>query len=51
MMHVALSRRSRGVEAEDGRINAMSYIRLFYSNFTIFIVLDHKGILVFWLGQ
>jgi hypothetical protein len=51
MMHVASSQRSRGVEAEDGRINAMGYIRLFYSNFTIFIVLDPKEILVFWLGQ
>jgi hypothetical protein len=46
MMHVVSSRRSRGVEAEDGWINAMDYIRLFYSNFTIFIVLCHKGSLV-----
>jgi hypothetical protein len=46
MMHVASSRRSRGDEAEDGRVDAMSRIGLFYPNFTVFIVLDHKDSLV-----
>jgi hypothetical protein len=47
MVHVASSRRSCGVEAEDGWVDAMGYIRLFYLNFVIFIVLSPKGILVF----
>jgi hypothetical protein len=46
MVHVASSRRSRGDEAEDGRVDAMSRIELFYPNFTVFIVLDHKDSLV-----
>jgi hypothetical protein len=47
MVHVASSQRSRGVEAEDERVDATGYIRLFYSNFTVSIVLSPKGILVF----
>jgi hypothetical protein len=46
MVHVALSRRSRGDEAKDGRVDAMGCIRIFYPNFAIFIVLGHKGSLV-----
>jgi hypothetical protein len=46
MVHMASSRRSRGDDAEDGRVNAIGYIRLFYSNFTVFIVLGPRGILV-----
>jgi hypothetical protein len=46
MVHVASSRRSRGDEAEDGRVDATGYIRLFYPNFFVFIVLGHKGSLV-----
>jgi hypothetical protein len=46
MVHMASSRRSHGDEAEDGRVDAMDCIRLFYPNFAIFIVLGHKGSLV-----
>jgi hypothetical protein len=31
------------VEAEDGWVDAMGCIRLFYPNFAIFFILDHKG--------
>jgi hypothetical protein len=44
MVHVASSRRLRWVEAEDGRVDAMRYIRPFYPNFVVFIVLGPKGI-------
>jgi hypothetical protein len=37
---------SRGDEAENGRVDAMGCIRVFYPDFTIFIVLGHKGNLV-----
>jgi hypothetical protein len=50
VVHVTSSRRSREDEVEDGWVDAMSYIRLFYSNFTVFIVLGPMGILVFWLS-
>jgi hypothetical protein len=46
MVHATLSWRSRGDKAKDGWVNAMSCIRLFYPNFAIFIVLDHKSSLV-----
>jgi hypothetical protein len=46
MVHMALSSSSRGDEAEDGRVDATGYIRLFYLNFTVFIVLGHKGTLL-----
>jgi hypothetical protein len=46
MVHVASSQRSYGDEAEDGWVDAMGCIRLFYSNFTVFVVLDYKGSLV-----
>jgi hypothetical protein len=46
MVHVASSQRSRGHEAEDGWVDVMGCIRLFYPNFAIFIVLGHKGHLV-----
>jgi hypothetical protein len=46
MVHVASSRKPRGEEAEDGRVDATGCIRLFYPNFAIFIVLGHKGSLV-----
>jgi hypothetical protein len=46
MVHVSSSRRSRGDEAEDERVDATGYIRLFYSNFTVFVVLGHKDSLV-----
>jgi hypothetical protein len=46
MVHVASSRRLRGVEAENGRADVLGCIRLFYPNFVVFIVLVPKGILV-----
>jgi hypothetical protein len=46
MVHVASSRRSHGDEAEDGLVDVMGCIGLFYPNFAIFIVLGHKGTLV-----
>jgi hypothetical protein len=50
MVHVASSQRSHGDEVEDGPVDAMDWIRLFYPNFVVFIVLCPKGNLVFWLG-
>jgi hypothetical protein len=50
MMHMASWWRSHEDEAEDGWVDATGCIRLFYPNFAIFIVLDLKGNLVFWLG-
>jgi hypothetical protein len=50
VVHVALSQMSRDDEAEDGRVNAMGCIVIFYPNFTIFVVLAPRGILVFWMG-
>jgi hypothetical protein len=46
MVHVASSWRSRGDEAEDGWVDAMGCIGLFYLNFVVFIILGHKGSLV-----
>jgi hypothetical protein len=46
MVHVESSWRSRGDKVEDGQINAMGCIGLFYPNFVVFIVLGHKGSLV-----
>jgi hypothetical protein len=46
MVHMASSLRSRGDEVEDGRVDATGCIGLFYLNFAIFVVLDHKGSLV-----
>jgi hypothetical protein len=47
MVHVASLPRLHRVEAKDRRVDATGYIRLFYSNFTVFIVLGPRGILVF----
>jgi hypothetical protein len=46
MVHVALSWRSREDEAEDGLVDVLGCIGLFYPNFVIFVVLGHKGSLV-----
>jgi hypothetical protein len=46
MVHVASLWMSRGDEAENERVDAMSCIGLFYTNFAIFFVLGHKGSLV-----
>jgi hypothetical protein len=50
MVHVASSRRSRGDEAEDGRVDATGCIGLFNPNFTIFLILGHKGSFVISLS-
>jgi hypothetical protein len=50
MVHVASSLRLRRVEAEDGWVDAMGCIGPLYPNFAVFVVLDHRGILVFCLG-
>jgi hypothetical protein len=47
MVHVTSSQRSHGVEAEDGRVDAMGCIELFYHNFTIFTVLGLRDISVY----
>jgi hypothetical protein len=47
MVHIASSQRFRRVKAEDGRVNAMDCIEQFYLNFTIFVVLGHRDILIF----
>jgi hypothetical protein len=39
MVHITSLQRLRLAEAEDGLVDAMRYIRLFYPNFTIFHVL------------
>jgi hypothetical protein len=46
MVHMTLSQRSRGDEAEDEWADAMGCIRLFYPNFTVFVVLGNEGSLV-----
>jgi hypothetical protein len=47
MVHVASLRRSHGVEAEDGWVDATGYIRPCYPNFAVFIALGPRVILVF----
>jgi hypothetical protein len=49
VMHMTSSWRSHEDKVEDGWVDATGYIRLFYPNFTVFVVLGPKGILVFWL--
>jgi hypothetical protein len=49
VVHVALSRRSRGVEAKDGRVDAMGCVRPFYPKIAVFSVLGPRGNLVFCL--
>jgi hypothetical protein len=47
MVHVASSLRSRGVQAEDIRVDVMDCIGHFYPTFVIFYVLGSRSILVF----
>jgi hypothetical protein len=47
IVHMASSWRSRGVEAEDRRVNATSCVGPFYPNFAVFIVLGPRSNLVF----
>jgi hypothetical protein len=54
MVHVESSRRSSGDQIEDGWVDAMGCVGLYYPYFAVFIVLDRRGIfvfLVFCLGQ
>jgi hypothetical protein len=46
MVHVESSWRLHGDEVEDGWVDAMGCIGLFYTNFVILVVLGHKGSLV-----
>jgi hypothetical protein len=46
MVHMTSSRRLHEDEAEDGRVDVTGCIRVFYPNFVVFFVLDHKGNLV-----
>jgi hypothetical protein len=47
VVHMASSRRSCRVEAEDERVDVMGCVGPFYLNIVVFIVLGLKGILVF----
>jgi hypothetical protein len=49
VVHVTSSWRSCEDEAEDGQVDATGYIRLFYPNFVVFVVLGPRGILFFWM--
>jgi hypothetical protein len=46
MVHVESSWRLHGDEVEDGWVDAMGCIGLFYTNFVVLVVLGHKGSLV-----
>jgi hypothetical protein len=50
MVHVAASRRLHRDEAEDERFDTTGCVRSCYSCFTVFFVLDHRDILVFYLN-
>jgi hypothetical protein len=50
MVHVASSRRSRGVKDKDKRINVVDFVGSFYSKIIIFVMLGLKSIVVFYLG-
>jgi hypothetical protein len=47
MVHVVSSQMLRGVEGEDGLVDAMGYVGLFYPKIVIFYVLSHMANLVF----
>jgi hypothetical protein len=47
VVYVASTRRSRGFEAEDGRVNATCCVEPFYPKIDVLIVLGPKGIVVF----
>jgi hypothetical protein len=50
VVHVASSRRSCGVEAEDGQVDTMGNIGPFYPKIVIFNILGSNGVFVFFLG-
>jgi hypothetical protein len=47
VVHVAPSQRLRQVQAEDGRVDAMGYIRSFYHRITVFYILGPRNEVVF----
>jgi hypothetical protein len=47
MVHTTSSRRSHEDKAEDGWVDVIGCIRLFYPYFAVFIVLSHRDILIF----
>jgi hypothetical protein len=50
VVHLASSQKSCEDEAEDGYVDAMGCIELFYPYFIVFVVLIPRGILIFWMG-
>jgi hypothetical protein len=48
MVHMTPSWRLRRNQVEDGRVDVMVYIELFYPTFVIFIVLGTRGIVIFY---
>jgi hypothetical protein len=48
MVHMILSRRLRQDQVEDERVDTTCCVGPCYPYFVVFIVLDHRGILVFW---
>jgi hypothetical protein len=48
-MHVASSWRSRGVEAENGWVDVMGCIGLFYPKIVVLVVLGPRCVSVFYL--
>jgi hypothetical protein len=46
VVHVAPSWRSREDQVEDGRVDALGYVRPCYPYFVVFIVLGHMDIFV-----
>jgi hypothetical protein len=50
VVHVASSQRTHEDEVKDEWVDATDCIRPFYPYFAVFIVLDPRGILVFWMG-
>jgi hypothetical protein len=46
VVHVAPSQRVHRSQVKDGWVDAMGYVRLCYPYFAIFILLDHRGIVV-----
>jgi hypothetical protein len=48
MVHVVSSWRLHQIEAEDEWVDATDCIGPLYPNFAVFLVLGHKGVLVFY---
>jgi hypothetical protein len=46
VVHVAPSQRLRRRQVEDGRVDAMSYVRPCYLTFVVFNVLGPRGVVV-----